>query len=65
MRRILTSLVFAIAAANAWATQLPWRAYTTADGLARDTVNCIVRDSRGFLWLCTAEASRALTDIHS
>src|ERR1039458_4386277 len=41
--------------ANGFATRLPLRIYTTADGLARDTVNCIVPDARGFLWLCTAE----------
>src|SRR5580700_8643176 len=42
-------------AANGLATQLPLRVFTTADGLARDAVNCIVPDSRGFLWFCTAE----------
>src|SRR5260221_10418408 len=34
---------------------LPIRAYTTADGLAADRVECIVRDARGFLWFCTPE----------
>ena len=29
--------------------------YTTADGLAHNNVNRIVKDSRGFLWFCTAE----------
>jgi DNA-binding NarL/FixJ family response regulator len=29
--------------------------YTTADGLARDEINRIVRDSHGFLWFATAE----------
>ena len=37
------------------AERLPVRAYTTADGLANDGVNKIVRDSRGFLWFCTNE----------
>lgn len=37
------------------AERLPLKSYTTADGLARDQVNRIVRDSRGFLWLCTPE----------
>src|ERR1035438_3800423 len=41
--------------ASGFATRLPLRIYTTADGLARDAVNCIVPDARGFLWLCTAE----------
>jgi ligand-binding sensor domain-containing protein/signal transduction histidine kinase len=34
---------------------LPVRTYTTADGLASDHVDCIVADSRGFLWFCTPE----------
>jgi ligand-binding sensor domain-containing protein/signal transduction histidine kinase len=29
--------------------------YTTADGLARDQINRIVRDSHGFLWFATEE----------
>jgi ligand-binding sensor domain-containing protein/two-component sensor histidine kinase len=37
------------------AEQLPIRVYTTADGLAGDTVNRIVRDDRGFIWLSTTE----------
>lgn len=34
--------------------RLPIRSFTTADGLAHDRVRRIVRDSRGFLWFCTA-----------
>jgi len=37
------------------AQRLPIRIYTTADGLAHNSVRRIVRDSRGFLWFCTAE----------
>jgi ligand-binding sensor domain-containing protein len=37
------------------AERLPIRTYTVADGLPRDRINRIVRDSRGFLWFCTAE----------
>ncbi len=37
------------------AERLPVKVYTTADGLARDTVLRIVPDSRGFLWFCTNE----------
>ncbi|HEU4390863.1 MAG TPA: two-component regulator propeller domain-containing protein [Blastocatellia bacterium] len=37
------------------AERLPLRTYTTADGLAHNRVNRIVRDSRGFLWFCTGE----------
>src|SRR5436305_3683192 len=42
-------------ASSVSAQQLPVRTYTTADGLPRDFVLRIVRDSRGFLWLCTAD----------
>jgi len=35
--------------------RLPIKTYTTADGLARDHVNRIVRDSHGFLWFCTSD----------
>jgi ligand-binding sensor domain-containing protein/signal transduction histidine kinase len=34
---------------------LPIRTYTTADGLAADSIYGIVADSRGFLWFCTSE----------
>ena len=34
---------------------LPIRTYTTADGLASDSIYGIVPDSRGFLWFCTTE----------
>src|SRR6266496_1703657 len=37
------------------AQQLPLKTYTTSDGLARDYINRIVLDSRGFLWFCTPE----------
>ncbi|MGH9802049.1 MAG: two-component regulator propeller domain-containing protein [Blastocatellia bacterium] len=39
----------------ATAQQLPLTSYTTADGLAHNGINRIVKDSRGFLWLCTEE----------
>ena len=37
------------------AEQLPIKSYMTADGLARDSVNRIMQDSRGFLWFATPE----------
>ena len=42
-------------ATSSHAEQLPFKVYTTAEGLAHDRVNKIVRDSRGFLWFCTAD----------
>lgn len=40
---------------TAHSERLPIRTYTSADGLAQDRVKRIVRDSRGFLWFCTAD----------
>ena len=37
------------------AERLPIKGYTTVDGLAHNRINKIVRDSRGFLWFCTAD----------
>jgi ligand-binding sensor domain-containing protein len=43
------------ASAIVLAERLPLKTYTTADGLAHNNVQRIVRDSRGFLWFCTFE----------
>jgi len=40
---------------RAAAERLPLKTYTTSDGLPHNTINKIVRDSRGFLWFCTEE----------
>ncbi len=37
------------------AEQLPIKRYTTDDGLPHNSINKIVRDSRGFLWFCTGD----------
>ncbi|MEW6366150.1 MAG: two-component regulator propeller domain-containing protein [Acidobacteriota bacterium] len=37
------------------AARLPVRVFTTNDGLAQDSVNCIMEDSHGYLWFCTGE----------
>jgi ligand-binding sensor domain-containing protein len=52
----LLSFASLLASADkAQAERLPIRTYTTADGLARDQVTRIIRDSRGFLWFCTSD----------
>ncbi len=53
----MRALLFAAIAATAClqAELLPIRTYTTSDGLASDHVDCIVPDSRGFIWFCTPE----------
>jgi ligand-binding sensor domain-containing protein len=42
------------AASVARGERLPVQTFTMADGLAYDRVKCIVRDSRGILWFCSA-----------
>jgi ligand-binding sensor domain-containing protein/two-component sensor histidine kinase len=58
-RRILEILLcgslLIVFARCAFAERLPLKTYTTADGLAHNEINKIVRDSRGFLWFCTAD----------
>ncbi len=57
MWRTRVGLVAALVAgaARAGAERLPIRAFGTAEGLPHDHVRCVVPDSRGFLWLCTAQ----------
>jgi signal transduction histidine kinase/ligand-binding sensor domain-containing protein len=63
LRRIIPTirkpLMFAVFLAFCFfavlAERLPFKVYSTADGLAQDNVNKIVRDSRGFLWFCTGD----------
>jgi len=51
--RLVGAWLFLAAALHA--ERLPIKSYTTADGLARDYITRIVRDARGFLWVCTNE----------
>jgi ligand-binding sensor domain-containing protein/signal transduction histidine kinase len=51
----LVALILLAQSSQAVAERLPIKTYTTADGLARDHINRIVQDSKGFLWFCTAE----------
>ena len=52
-RAIFTFILILVSGARNGAEQLPIRTYTTADGLARDGINKIVSDPRGYLWFCT------------
>ena len=55
-RVIQLAVVLSLApAAFAHAERLPTKIFTTADGLANNIVNRIVRDSHGYLWFCTRE----------
>jgi ligand-binding sensor domain-containing protein/anti-sigma regulatory factor (Ser/Thr protein kinase) len=52
---ILLLTVSLACAAAAQAERLPVKVYTTTDGLARNTINRIIPDSRSLIWFCTAE----------
>ena len=53
--RIVALLAIALLSSLVKAERLPLKTYTVADGLAHNEINKIVRDSRGFLWFCTAD----------
>lgn len=53
--RSVFPLLLLLVAGAVKAERLPLKPYTTADGLAHNQINKIVRDSRGFLWFCTAD----------
>ena len=55
--RLICLAVFLLLApaALAHAERLSTKVFTTADGLASNLVNRIVRDSHGYLWFCTRE----------
>jgi len=55
IRLALAVLILLMAPSVLCARRLPIKSYTTAEGLARDHIRCIVQDSHGFLWLCTTE----------
>ncbi len=37
------------------AERLPFQIYDASNGLAHDRIRCVLADSRGFLWFCTAD----------
>jgi hypothetical protein len=51
----MTALAALACAALSTAADLPSKVYSTADGLANDTIHYIFSDSRGFLWFCTED----------
>ena len=55
MRFVAIFLLVLISGARCRAEQLPIRTYTTADGLARDSIHEIVSDPLGYLWFCTSD----------
>ena len=55
-RRFRFFLILAIATAHSLRAQQPsFRIFSTQDGLVRNWVTKIHRDSKGYLWFCTVE----------
>jgi len=54
-RGMTVTLLLVVLATVAQSERLPIKVYATADGLPNNEINKIVRDSRGFLWFCTAD----------
>jgi hypothetical protein len=52
--RLCIATAILLLATTAYGERLPLRSYTAANGLPHDRVKCLVRDSHGFLWFCTA-----------
>lgn len=61
---LLTIVVLALAANFLYAERLPIKIYTSADGLGSSFVNSIMRDSRGFLWMCTRDGLSRFDGAH-
>ncbi len=52
---LLAALLGLPFASPAGAERLPLQNFTVRDGLPSDTINCLVRDRLGLMWICTAE----------
>jgi signal transduction histidine kinase/ligand-binding sensor domain-containing protein len=52
---LLTAALLAASWQDVETERLPTRTYSTADGLANNRIDRIVRDSEGFIWFCTPD----------
>src|SRR5262245_41082274 len=52
---LLLLLLLFCASQNLYAERLPIRIYTSADGLGSSASFYVVRDPRGFIWLCSRD----------
>ena len=64
MKRAALALAVLLTPAPARSERLPFRSYTTAEGLAHDHVGCVVEDSRGFLWFGTTQGLSRFDGYH-
>src|SRR4249920_1127257 len=63
-RLAFSLLIYIGFAGTVRAERLPIRLYTSADGLGSSFVNSIMRDSRGFLWICTRDGLSRFDGVH-
>ncbi len=52
---LFAAVVLFVAASVIFAERLPVKIYTSADGLGSSFINDMMRDSRGFVWICTRD----------
>jgi len=60
----VTIAIAACAAAELQAERVPFRIYNASHGLAHDRIRCVLADSRGFLWFCTADGLSRFDGSH-
>jgi signal transduction histidine kinase/ligand-binding sensor domain-containing protein len=64
VKRAALALALLLTPAAARSERLPFRSYTTAEGLAHDRVGCVMEDSRGFLWFGTPQGLSRFDGYH-
>jgi signal transduction histidine kinase/ligand-binding sensor domain-containing protein len=64
LRLVVYSLVGFALTLTASAEHLPIKVYTSADGLGSSFINSLMRDSRGFLWVCTRDGLSRFDGAH-
>ena len=53
--RIVVAAIAIALSGQVQAERLPLQVYNASNGLAHDRIRCVLADSRGFLWFCTAD----------
>ena len=66
MKRALLSAIFLLSVLAGWAqnTHIPFRNFSTDEGLPDNSVRAIFQDSDGLIWLCTREGICMYDGLH-
>ena len=66
MKRALLSAIFLLSILAGWAqnTHIPFRNFSTDEGLPDNSVRAIFQDSDGLIWLCTREGICMYDGLH-